>query len=118
MGHGSPVRSLWAAPSCASEAAVRRSDTECHLRIVDTSSRYPRGIVGLVDNAGSSVTPLQFPSAAPISELYDLIENWDEASNALQPAGPAEQMSQVKIQAPFRGRDILAIGKNYKAHAK
>ena len=39
-------------------------------------------------------------------------------AQSLAPAGPAEEIRSVQILAPLTGRDVLAIGKNYKAHAK
>jgi 2-keto-4-pentenoate hydratase/2-oxohepta-3-ene-1,7-dioic acid hydratase in catechol pathway len=53
-----------------------------------------------------------------VTELYDLIETWEDVSNTLAPASPQEDVDQVEILAPLVGRDILAIGKNYQAHAK
>lgn len=84
----------------------------------DKNDKHPSGIVGLVDANGSSVTPLSFPSGVPVAELYDLIEHWDDVKDELGTAGDAETIESVQIQAPLTGRDILAIGKNYKAHAK
>jgi 2-keto-4-pentenoate hydratase/2-oxohepta-3-ene-1,7-dioic acid hydratase in catechol pathway len=84
----------------------------------DKSSYYPGGVVGLVDATDSKVTPLKFPNAEIVTELYDLIETWEDVSNTLAPASPQEDVDQVEILAPLVGRDILAIGKNYQAHAK
>lgn len=88
------------------------------FRNLDRSGYFPAGTVGLVDETGTAVTPLTSRTGVPILELYDLIEDWDSFSKALVRGAPTELIESIQIMAPLRGRDILAVGKNYKAHAK
>jgi 2-keto-4-pentenoate hydratase/2-oxohepta-3-ene-1,7-dioic acid hydratase in catechol pathway len=52
--------------------------------------------------------------------LYDLIESWDSRACHLVtiPGVPEEHIDDVEVQAPLTGRDVLAVGKNFKEHAK
>jgi 2-keto-4-pentenoate hydratase/2-oxohepta-3-ene-1,7-dioic acid hydratase in catechol pathway len=76
--------------------------------------------VGLADATGFNLRALASPSGAPIASLYDLIEKWDAISTNLLPVGgvPEEHIDSVEVLAPLTGRDVLAVGKNYKDHAK
>lgn len=65
-----------------------------------------------------SVTPLLFPSGKPVRDLHELIGDWDAVNASLLPGTPVEQVSAVETLAPLIGRDVLCVGKNYKAHAK
>lgn len=83
----------------------------------DKSKRLPYATVGLLDADEKKVTPLLFPNRRPVETLQRLIEVWDEVAERLIPGYPEEAIEDVEILAPFRGRDILCVGKNYKAHA-
>lgn len=74
-------------------------------------------MIGLVDANEQTVTPLLFPNYRPVTSLHELIEEWDNVSEKLLPGSPSENMSDVEILAPLRGRDVLCVGKNYKEHA-
>ncbi|KAM0747624.1 putative hydrolase [Meredithblackwellia eburnea MCA 4105] len=74
--------------------------------------------IGLVSADSKTVTPLLFPSGQPIKTLQELIANWDLVSTNLLPGSPVEEVENVKILAPLTGRDVLAVGKNYVAHAR
>ncbi len=71
----------------------------------------------MLDAAGQTVKPLLFPNQRPVTNLQQLIQQWEGVSDKLLP-GTSENVSDVEILAPLRGRDILCVGKNYKAHAK
>lgn len=85
-------------------------------RLPDQSTIWPRGVIGLLSADNESLTPLLFPDFRPVSTLHHLIEQWDEVSDRLLPGTPVEQMSAVKLLAPLRGRDVIGVGYNYKAH--
>jgi 2-keto-4-pentenoate hydratase/2-oxohepta-3-ene-1,7-dioic acid hydratase in catechol pathway len=57
---------------------------------------------------------LSFASGTPLTSLYQVIEI-GEAN--IKPSGEIIQLSSVQLQAPIRGRDVLAVGKNYVEHA-
>lgn len=71
--------------------------------------------IGHLDLQQSSIQPLSFKSGAPISNLYQVIEIGE---SSIQPSGEAIPLSSVELLAPIRGRDVLAVGKNYSDHAK
>lgn len=73
--------------------------------------------VGHLDSATGSVTPIAFQSGTAVEDLYQLIEAGE--TNVVRSDGePFVLDDSVEVLAPFRGRDILAIGKNYSEHAK
>jgi hypothetical protein len=90
---------------------------DCSL---DKSKLFPNGVVGIADGAGKSLCAIAGPSGAPITSLYDLIESWDTISTQLLPVGGVseEDIDSVQVLPPLPGRDVLAVGKNYKDHAK
>lgn len=81
------------------------------------SKAFAHDAIGLVDANEHTVTPLLFPNGRPVTSLHRLIEAWDEVSDRLAPGYPEEPLADVEVLAPLRGRDILCVGKNYKAHA-
>lgn len=100
------------------------------------SSAEPR--VGLLSSDEKHVTALKDPkTGAPIRDLFDVIEDWDQLSSYVHAAGKgavtngaangattgvssssSESIAEVEILPPLRGRDLLAVGKNYAEHAK
>ncbi|KAK6907024.1 hypothetical protein I203_101013 [Kwoniella mangroviensis CBS 8507] len=78
----------------------------------------PRPIVGLLDPSSTTVTPLRFPDNSPVRSIHHLIEEWDKVHETLIPGTPVENVDDVVILAPLRGRDVICVGKNYKEHAE
>lgn len=72
--------------------------------------------VGHLDNKSQAVTPLAFESGTPVEDLYQLIEAGEK--HVIAGGQSFALTDSVQILAPLRGRDILAIGKNYSEHAK
>jgi 2-keto-4-pentenoate hydratase/2-oxohepta-3-ene-1,7-dioic acid hydratase in catechol pathway len=71
--------------------------------------------VGHYDLENGTVQPLSFLSGTPLTSLYQVIEAGETNIRAYDEAIP---VSSTRILAPFTGRDILAVGKNYFDHAK
>ncbi|OCF34080.1 hypothetical protein I317_05647 [Kwoniella heveanensis CBS 569] len=82
------------------------------------SKGNPRPIVGVLDPSSTTVTPLRFPDNSPVRSLHHLIEEWDKVWEHLIPGTPVENVTDVVILAPLRGRDVICVGKNYKDHAE
>ena len=75
--------------------------------------------VGLVSE-GDIVTPVLYAQGQPVRNIHNLIRSWEELGAQLShgPRGDSTlKLSDVKLLAPLRGRDILCVGKNYKEHA-
>lgn len=72
--------------------------------------------VGHLDIRSQAVTPLAFESGTPVEDLYQIIEAGEDHVIAGGESFPLTD--SLQILAPLRGRDILAIGKNYSEHAK
>lgn len=73
--------------------------------------------VGHLDPKTGTVTPIAFQSGTAVEDLYQLIEAGE--TNVIPGGGePFNLNDGVEILAPLRGRDVLAIGKNYSEHAK
>lgn len=70
--------------------------------------------VGRLNQDGSTILPVTFKSGTPVGDLYQIIKAGE--SNVVCSGEPIP-VSQVNILAPLRGRDILAVGKNYSEHA-
>ncbi|ORX36235.1 hypothetical protein BD324DRAFT_482390 [Kockovaella imperatae] len=53
-----------------------------------------------------------------MTSLFDVIERWDETDNGatLKEAEEVLNLGDVEVLAPLRGRDVLAVGYNYKDH--
>lgn len=72
--------------------------------------------VGHLDQENNTVTPLAFASGTLVTDLFQIIEAGEDD---LIPGGkPFPLSDSLEILAPLRGRDVLAIGKNYSEHAK
>jgi 2-keto-4-pentenoate hydratase/2-oxohepta-3-ene-1,7-dioic acid hydratase in catechol pathway len=71
--------------------------------------------IGHLDLQRSTIQPLSFTSGTPLSNLYQVIEIGD---SHIKPAGEVIPLQSVDLLAPIRGRDVLAVGKNYSEHAK
>ncbi|KAK4052954.1 hypothetical protein OIO90_004078 [Microbotryomycetes sp. JL221] len=74
--------------------------------------------VGIVNATATHVTPLNFPSGRPVTDLHELVHEWDLVSSNLLPGTPVESIGSVEVLAPLTGRDVLCVGKNYKDHAR
>lgn len=84
---------------------------------VDRSESSPHTAIGLVSADETKVTPLLYPNYRPVTNLRSLIEQWNEVSDSLLLGRPEEDIVKVHVLPPLPGRDILCVGKNYKAHA-
>ncbi|OAL48585.1 fumarylacetoacetate hydrolase-like protein [Pyrenochaeta sp. DS3sAY3a] len=71
--------------------------------------------VGHYDLTQHSIQPLAFASGTFLENIYQVIE---VGSSNIIPTGHPLPLSSVKILAPFTGRDVLCVGKNYAEHAK
>ncbi|KAJ9609124.1 hypothetical protein H2200_006895 [Cladophialophora chaetospira] len=80
---------------------------------VPEGSKRPR--IGHLDLESETITPLAYISGTPVGSLYEVIAAGDEAF--VQDGEPFPR-SSVRLLPPIYGRDILAVGKNYAAHAK
>lgn len=75
--------------------------------------------VGHLDADTQTITPLAFASGAPVEDLYQVIEAGEETLIPSPGEPPFPFLGDnVTILAPLRGRDVLAIGKNYREHAR
>jgi 2-keto-4-pentenoate hydratase/2-oxohepta-3-ene-1,7-dioic acid hydratase in catechol pathway len=77
--------------------------------------RTKQDTVGHYDLDKGTIEPLSFVSGATINNIYQIIEVGE--SNVVSSGVPILADS-VKILPPFRGRDVLCVGKNYAEHAK
>ncbi|KEI42354.1 uncharacterized protein L969DRAFT_84208 [Mixia osmundae IAM 14324] len=76
--------------------------------------------VGRLSSDGNSVCPVTDSCGKHYSDFYQLIDEWNTKlvqGKALGEGTPVEQVNDIKVLAPLRDRDVLAVGKNYKAHA-
>ncbi|OAL40103.1 hypothetical protein AYO20_00521 [Fonsecaea nubica] len=80
---------------------------------IPEGSRRPR--IGHLDLDSNTVTPLSYISGTPIRSLYEVIAVGEDA---IIQAGEPFPRSKARLLPPIYGRDILAVGKNYAAHAK
>ncbi|KAF9521188.1 hypothetical protein BS47DRAFT_1335302 [Hydnum rufescens UP504] len=86
------------------------------LRFLSYRSKYfPKGTLGLA--IGNTVAPCTVLGRY-VTDLYDVIENWDAVSRSLTGGTPQEDIAAVEILAPLRGRDVIGIAKNYLDHVK
>jgi 2-keto-4-pentenoate hydratase/2-oxohepta-3-ene-1,7-dioic acid hydratase in catechol pathway len=69
--------------------------------------------IGSLDVESHEIQPLAFASGTPLSDLYQVIEAGED--NIIFYGSPISR-SQVKLNAPFQGRDVLCVGKNYAEH--
>ncbi|OCL08899.1 fumarylacetoacetate hydrolase-like protein [Glonium stellatum] len=70
--------------------------------------------IGHLESSSNSIQPLAFKSGTPLSNLYQVIEAGEKN---IAPFGDAIPFDTVKLLPPISGRDVLAVGKNYAAHA-
>ena len=70
--------------------------------------------VGHLDKDKGTVTPLAFSSGTAIENLYQLIEVGED--NIIAGGEPFKLTDDLEILPPLAGRDVIAIGKNYKDH--
>ncbi|KAL1410575.1 hypothetical protein Q8F55_004588 [Vanrija albida] len=81
------------------------------------ASPFSTGHLSDPDARGETVQAATFPDGTRISSLHHLIAAWGDIGGRVAPAGPVERLADVEVLAPLRGRDVLCVGKNYKAHA-
>ena len=80
------------------------------------TSTYPAPLVGHLDFTTSTIQPLCFTSGTPLPSLYAAILAGASNITTTTSQHPTP-LSNVTILPPLPGRDVLAIGKNYAAHA-
>lgn len=73
--------------------------------------------VGHLDHTTSAIQPLSLTSGTPLTSLYQVLEA-SPANIIPSPSVPPLPLSSVRILPPFPDRDVLAVGKNYLAHAR
>lgn len=72
--------------------------------------------LGHLDVEQGTITPLSFASGTPLENLYQAIEI---GADQIVAGGEGFPLTDhVNVLAPISGRDVLAVGKNYSAHAK
>ncbi|KAF8334038.1 uncharacterized protein EI90DRAFT_2993863 [Cantharellus anzutake] len=79
------------------------------------SKYFPRGVIGIV--SGQEVHPCVVGENY-VDDMYDLVEDWDAIAPSLRRGKPSELVASVHIQAPFVGRDVIGIAKNFRDHPK
>ncbi|OCT53869.1 Fumarylacetoacetase [Cladophialophora carrionii] len=84
-----------------------------YVAYIPEGSKQPR--IGHLDLETHAITPLSYVSGTPVRSLYEVIEAGDDAF--IQGGEPFPR-SKAQLLPPIYGRDILAVGKNYAAHAK
>ncbi|GAA5960157.1 hypothetical protein JCM8115_002530 [Rhodotorula mucilaginosa] len=82
------------------------------------TAQFPTGRIGLVNSDATRVTPLNYASGRPVTDLKVLIRDWDAVSASLQPGAGEIDLADVEVLAPVTGRDVLCVGKNYTEHAR
>jgi 2-keto-4-pentenoate hydratase/2-oxohepta-3-ene-1,7-dioic acid hydratase in catechol pathway len=78
-------------------------------------TRMNQDTVGHYDLEKDTIEPLSFTSGAYIDNIYQVIEVGE--ANIVSSGVPIS-VKGIKILPPFRGRDVLCVGKNYAEHAK
>ena len=89
--------------------------TERRNYIAYKTSLSPSPRIGHLDVENETVTPLSYVSGTPLSSLYEVIEA-GELKITASDADPIP-LSSLILLPPISGRDVLAVGKNYLAHA-
>ncbi|KAK3722770.1 hypothetical protein LTR37_002342 [Vermiconidia calcicola] len=78
----------------------------------DDGTQRPR--VGHLDQDKGTITPLAFDSGTLIENLYQLIEVGED--HIVAGGEPFQVTEKVTVLPPLSGRDVIAVGKNYKGH--
>ncbi|HVI75548.1 MAG TPA: fumarylacetoacetate hydrolase family protein [Anaeromyxobacteraceae bacterium] len=75
--------------------------------------------VGVVDPAAGRIWPADELADEPIADMLQLIRSWARLRERLAPRGPGLELSRVTLEAPIPRppRNVLCVGKNYRAHA-
>ncbi|KAK9458757.1 fumarylacetoacetate hydrolase [Lipomyces oligophaga] len=77
-----------------------------------------RSKVGHLELDSNTIIPLSFASGTAVSSVYEIIETNSTFSLVPSTFESRIPLDLVNLSAPFTGRDILAVGKNYYDHAK
>ena len=108
--------------SYRSESRSERSGggtvTHHSFAFADKTAQFPTGRIGLVNSDATRITPLNYASGRPVTDLKVLIRDWDAVSASLQPGAGEIDLADVEVLAPVTGRDVLCVGKNYTEHAR
>ena len=89
--------------------------TERRNYIAYKTSLSPLSRIGHLDVESETVTPLSYASGTPLTSLYEVIEAGESGVTASDAEVIA--LSSLTLLPPISGRDVLAVGKNYLAHA-
>lgn len=75
--------------------------------------------VGVVDPAAGRLWPAEELAGEPIADMLALIRGWPRLRDRLAPRGPGLDLSRATLLAPIPRppRNVLCVGKNYRAHA-
>lgn len=87
------------------------------LASITVASR-PR--VALVSAQSDRVWPLSGISGEPLQQMTQLIGIYEEIKDRLAPQGEGLALSSVRVAAPIPlpPRNVMCVGKNYRAHAR
>ncbi|GEJ58795.1 fumarylacetoacetate hydrolase family protein [Anaeromyxobacter diazotrophicus] len=75
--------------------------------------------VGVVDPSGGRIWPADELAGEPVGDMLQLIRAWPRLRERLAPRGPGLDLARVALEAPIPRppRNVLCVGKNYRAHA-
>lgn len=75
--------------------------------------------VGVVDPAAGRIWPADELAGEPVGDMLQLIRAWPRLRERLAPRGPGLELASVALEAPIPRppRNVLCVGKNYRAHA-
>jgi 2-keto-4-pentenoate hydratase/2-oxohepta-3-ene-1,7-dioic acid hydratase in catechol pathway len=75
--------------------------------------------VGVVDPAAGRIWPVDELAGEPVADMVELIRSWSRLRERLAPRGPGLDLGRVALEAPIPRppRNVLCVGKNYRAHA-
>lgn len=100
-------------PSAIMEPTIEKMNSFVAYVLNDGTDRTR---IGHLDQEKGTITPLAFESGTAVENLYQVLEVGEDSLIAGGEPFPLSQ--DVNVLAPFAGRDVLAVGKNYSEHAK
>lgn len=127
LGHKSPSPASPRLPPSATPNSPDRSEAHPTPTIgivsgfepqaLPPASPFSTGHLADPDTSNETVQAATFPDGTVITSLHLLVAVWGDIGGKVGTTGPVERLADVEILAPLRGRDVLCVGKNYKAHA-
>jgi 2-keto-4-pentenoate hydratase/2-oxohepta-3-ene-1,7-dioic acid hydratase in catechol pathway len=87
--------------------------------ILATYSLDGRSRPGVVDPAAGRAWDAAALAGEDVGDMLDLIRRWPALRGRLAPRGPGIELARVRLDAPIPRppRNVLCVGKNYRAHA-